>query len=305
MKKLRKILGFIPIKYVDDIMECLTNSEIAEEIRLRVNKPIFIKTRERKFFLHNQEVISSHKLKEIIEKLGGYSLYSFEEELAQGYFTLKGGHRVGFAGKAVVENGQVKTLHKISSLNIRIAHDVKDCSKPWLKYLFEQNGQLCHIFIVAPPGCGKTTFLRDIIRQLSYGNFNNEIFTIGIVDERGEIAGMENGVPQMDLGNSVDIQENCPKTLGMSFLLRSMSPEVIAVDELGKEEDFQKVEELIHGGVKILATVHGHDFNKYVGKKYLNNIFNEIDYGRMIFLSNKNGTGTVESIYNEKGERIL
>lgn len=306
IQNIESILSFIPKKYVDNlIFNIQSDNEFLEEVRLRVDKYIFIKTSKRKFFLNNSNIekISQLTMKEIVQKLGGYSLYSFEEELSQGYFTLNGGHRVGFCGRAVVEKGVVKTLQNISSLNIRIAHDIKDCSKKWLDYLFEKD-KLCHIFIISPAGCGKTTFLRDIVRQLSYGNVHGKYYTVGIVDERGEIAGMKNGVCQMDLGDCVDVQENCPKSLGMTFMLRSMSPDVIAVDELGKEEDFTSVYELVHSGVNILATVHGYSYDKSVGNDRLNKLFDKLDYGRVVLLSNDTETGVVEKIWDIKGNSI-
>lgn len=307
MENIIKVLDFIPKELIKEISKEISKEinkekEFLEEIRIRCNKPIFIRTNKRTFFLEERN-IKSYEIKEIVQKLSGYSLYSFEQELSQGYFTITGGHRVGFCGQAIVENGKVKTLHQISSLNIRIAHNIINCSKNWLKYLFENDDNykktLCHTFIISPPACGKTTFLRDLIRQLSYENY-----TIGIVDERGEISPMKNGIPQMDLGNCVDVQEGCPKSLGMNFLLRSMNPEIIAVDELGKDEDFYAIEQLIYSGVSILATIHGYGNYEYINKKYIDKIFKGLKNGRIIFLSRKNGTGTVESIYSTKGKLL-
>lgn len=294
MKTILEILEFIPNRFLNDILKKLRCQDLKEvqEIRIRCNKPICIKTNNEKIFINdiNENLLTAYDLKEIVQKLSGYSLYSFEEELSTGYFTIQGGHRVGFCGRAVVKNGEVKTLHKISSLNIRIAHEIKDCSKEWVNKLFDGES-LCHTFIISPVGCGKTTFLRDLIRQLSSRNY-----TVGVVDERGEISPMKNGVPQMDLGDCVDVQENCPKNLGMDFLLRSMSPDVIAVDELGNEADFIAIEKLVHSGVKILATLHGESADKFINGDRVRDIFKIIKgQGRILVLS---GVGNVSGVFN-------
>jgi stage III sporulation protein AA len=266
---------------------------------------LFVKTNKNKYFLKDGDkdwIVTSKHIKEAVEKLGGYSLYAFEEELKQGYLTVSGGHRVGFCGKAVLEEGRVKTLRQVSSLNIRIAGEVKGCGEEWIPYLFEHNA-LCHTLIVSPPGCGKTTLLRDIIRCLSYGINCKESYNVGVVDERGEIAAMKEGVPQMDIGPCTDVQENCPKSEGMVFLLRSMTPDIIAVDELGKEADFIGVEELLHAGVTLISTVHGNDMDGLLKNTKIKNMLGKIENGRVLFLSKKCGVGTVEEVWDTHGQK--
>lgn len=285
--------------------EELLKGEKIQEIRLRVLRPLFVKTNKNKYFLKDGDkawIVTSKHIKEAVEKLGGYSLYAFEEELKQGYLTVSGGHRVGFCGKAVLEEGRVKTLRQVSSLNIRIAGEVKGCGEAWIPYLFERNA-LCHTLIVSPPGCGKTTLLRDMIRCLSYGINCKESYNVGVVDERGEIAAMKEGVPQMDIGPCTDVQENCPKSEGMVFLLRSMTPDIIAVDELGKEADFIGVEELLHAGVTLISTVHGNDMDGLLKNTKIKNMLGKIENGRVLFLSKKCGVGTVEEIWDTHGQK--
>ncbi|MDD3394078.1 MAG: stage III sporulation protein AA [Anaerotignum sp.] len=285
--------------------ESALQHEQIQEIRLRVLRPLFIKTNKNKYFLKDGEndwIVTNRHIKEAVEKLGGYSLYAFEEELKQGYLTVSGGHRVGFCGRAVLEEGRVKTLRQVSSLNIRIAGEITGCAEQWLPYLFENNG-LCHTLIVSPPGCGKTTLLRDMIRCLSYGISGKESYNVGVVDERGEIAAMKDGVPQMDIGPCTDVQENCPKAEGMLFLLRSMTPDIIAVDELGKEADFIGVEELLHAGVTLISTVHGNDISGLQKNAKMQRMLEKMEYGRVLFLSKKNGIGTVEEIWDTQGNK--
>ncbi len=280
-------------------------NEHIQEIRLRVLSPLFVKTNKGRYFLtdgQNNWIVTNRHIKEAVEKLGGYSLYAFEEELRQGYLTVSGGHRVGFCGRAVLEGGKVKTLRQVSSLNIRIAGEVIGCGEQWIPYLFENNS-LCHTIIVSPPGCGKTTLLRDMIRCFSYGVNGMDHYNVGVVDERGEIAAMKDGVPQMDIGPCTDVQENCPKAEGMVFLLRSMTPDIIAVDELGKEADFIGVEELLHAGVTLISTVHGNDMEGLLKNKKMQKMIGEMENGRILFLSKKCGTGTVEEIWDTQGKK--
>lgn len=302
---IEEIWRLLPVDVKNRLKEEATlQNEQIQEIRLRALRPLFVKTNKNKFFLKDGEkewIVTSRHIKEAVEKLGGYSLYAFEEELRQGYLTVSGGHRVGFCGKAVLEDGKVKTLRQISSLNIRIAGEVKGCGEEWIPYLFENNS-LCHMLIVSPPGCGKTTLLRDIIRCLSYGINCAESYNVGVVDERGEIAAMKDGVPQMDIGPCTDVQENCPKAEGMLFLLRSMTPDIIAVDELGKEADFVGVEELLHGGVTLISTVHGNDMDGLLKNSKMQKMLEKMENGRVLFLSKRYGVGTVEEIWDTQGK---
>lgn len=306
MQDFEEIFKIIPLELVkllknqDEMLK-----EGIQEIRFRMNQPVAIKTQIREYLLidsYYEWIANKQQLKETVEKLSGYSMYAFEEELRQGYITIVGGHRVGFCGRAVLENGRVKTLRQVSSINIRVAMQVVGCGEKWVKYLYEGN-KLCHTIIVSPPGCGKTTLLRDFVRILSSGGEGRKPYTIGVVDERGEIAAMKNGVSQMDLGPRTDVQENCPKAEGMVFLLRSMTPEVIAVDELGRDEDFFGVESLLHAGVTLISTVHGNSMEGLLQNEKMHRMIRDMGEGRFIFLSGRDGTGTVETIWDNHGKK--
>lgn len=283
-----------------------------QEIRLRCGMPLLLKEGGNLLFLRrdgaltkspeNVVCISKADIQETVSLLSAYSLYAFEEELRQGYMTIEGGHRVGFCGKAVLERGEIRTLRQINALNIRIAREIKGCASKVLPFLMEK-GEFCHSLIVSPPGCGKTTLLRDIIRALSSGEGGRQM-TVGIVDERGEIAPLWDGMPQMDLGPCVDILEGCPKAEGMLLLLRSMSPEVIAADELGRAEDMLAAEETLNAGVKLVSTVHGRDMEDLQTRPYLREIVEKGVFERYVFLSRRKGTGTVEEIRNGRKELL-
>lgn len=283
-----------------------------QEIRLRCQRPLQVKCAGKVLFLRKDGIltremgegvlITKGDMQETLSLLSAYSLYAFEEELRQGFLTITGGHRVGFCGKAVLEQGEIKTLRQVNGLNIRIAREQKGLGRRFLPYFLENN-TFCHTLLVSPPGCGKTTLLRDIIRCLSRGE-SGRFFTVGIVDERGEIAPLQDSVPQMDIGPCADILEGCPKAQGMVLLLRSMSPDVIAVDELGRAEDIRAVEEVLNAGVKLIATVHGSDMADLEQRPHLRELIEKQIFQRYVFLSMRKGVGTVEKICDNKGKII-
>lgn len=276
-----------------------------EEIRLRIGQPLLIHMRGKEFGLDYGGLCDPKKGYKVVEQdvsgilkfVSGFSLYALEDEIRQGYITVEGGHRIGIVGKAVTEKNQIKTLKYISALNIRIAHEVIGCSDKILPYLLEK-GRLCHTLIVSPPKCGKTTILRDLVRNLSNGFYAYGPFTVGVVDERSEIAGCYLGVPQNDVGVRTDVLDGCPKVEGMHMLLRSMSPHVIAVDEIGKKEDMLAIEEVLGAGVSILCTVHGMDLDDCYKKPILKQMIDQQLFERIVILGNYPSPGAIRGIYD-------
>lgn len=243
------IYDYLPVKIKQEA-KCYGNHNL-EEIRVRNGYKTNYICREKSFL---GIACSYDDIEEMINYLSDYSWYAISEQLKNGFFTVKGGHRIGVAGRMGYEKNTIKSIADIGALNIRIAHEVKGIAREIVPYLINENGILNSLF-VSLPGAGKTTYLRDTIRILSGGEFGRRI-KVGVVDERSEIAACFKGRPQNDLGQSCDVMDNCPKTIGMQMLLRSMSPEVIAVDELGTNEDFLEVEKIIRSGIKILGTIH-------------------------------------------------
>ena len=280
------------------------------EIRLRVNAPLIVIYQGKEYFLTlegeltREEAKAYHvqteDLKEMLEYISGYSLYAFEEEIRQGFLTIVGGHRVGIAGNTILDGNKIKSLKYISYINLRLSHQIKGCASPILPYIIK-NRQICHTLIISPPRCGKTTLLRDLIRQVSNGNRYMPGVSVGVVDERSEIAGSYQGIPQNDLGIRTDVLDCCPKAEGMMMLIRSMSPEVVAVDELGDYEDIHAIESVIHCGCKLFATVHGSSIEDIKRKPLLQRLMQEKVFERYIVLYKKDCAGQIKAIYDERG----
>lgn len=270
-----------------------------EEIRIRVNKPIIIYKNKQEIILYNELLPNTDDIMLTLELMSDYSLYALEEELKNGYITLQGGHRVGLTGKAVIDNAHIKTIKNINGMNIRISHQIIGCADTVMKYI-QDKGKIYHTLIVSPPRCGKTTLIRDIVRQLSNGSEYKTGITVGVVDERSEIAGCYKGIPQNDIGIRTDVLDTCPKAEGIMLLLRSMSPDVIAVDEIGRKEDIYAIEEVLNAGIKLICTVHGKTFEDIQSKPVLSELIKKNIFERVIVLNNEKQAGTIQDIYDAK-----
>ncbi|MBR5236412.1 MAG: stage III sporulation protein AA [Clostridia bacterium] len=232
-----------------------------EEIRFRANQPVMLYFHENHCYLHknggtcstpdNAKRTVSAELSMLASSLCNHSVYAHTNDMKDGFITLRGGHRVGLAGKAVIKEGKVNGLCDISGINIRIAKPHTGCAGDLLPQLKTAKGVFLNTLLIAPPQCGKTTMLRDLARMLSTH------YKIAIIDERSEIAGTFEGVPQFDLGYQTDVLDRFPKVTGMLLALRSLSPQVLITDEVGSDADIEAMERVRHTGCQLLASVHG------------------------------------------------
>lgn len=313
MDKEKSLFQLFPDKIQNMLYSMDIQLNMLQEIRMRMNQPMIFILNGEEFFLGQRGnftkeldqayFVKKRELYETIEHVSSYSRYAFEDEIRQGFLTVTGGHRVGLAGKVTIENGRIKTIHYISFLNIRFTHEVTGCADYILPYLYE-DGNVLHSMIISPPGCGKTTLLRDVVRQISDGNEMGKGRVVGVVDERSEIAGSYMGVPQNDVGIRTDVLDNCPKAEGMFMLIRSMAPKVIAVDEIGSIEDVKAMETACYCGCKIIATVHGNSLEEIQKKNLFKTLMEEKIFERFIVLSAKQKVGEIIGIYNQQGVRI-
>ncbi len=285
-----------------------------QEIRMRIQGPFLVIHDNQEFFITPEGKLSKRKedafqvsrkdLKETLEYISDYSLYAFEEEIRQGFLTIQGGHRIGLAGKTVTDRDRIRSMKYISFINVRLSHQVRGCGNMVMPHLYEK-GEIHHTLIISPPRCGKTTLLRDIIRQVSDGTESMPGMTVGVVDERSEIGACYQGMPQNELGIRTDILDCCPKASGMMMLIRTMSPRVIAVDEIGSREDLDAIEYVMNCGCRLIATVHGSSLEDIQSKPVLGRLLKERAFGRYVVLRRRGRPGNVEHIYDSQGRSLI
>lgn len=304
MVKSEEILHIFPDYMRPTWKQAAEMADELQEIRLRAGEKIILLTNgeERYLNIDGQVVsdiaegicVTERDMEAVLNHICDYSLYAFADEIRQGFLTLPGGHRVGLAGQVVLENEkEIRNMKHICYMNIRISHEVKGAADGVMHYVYEGD-QLLNTLIISPPGCGKTTLLRDMIRQISDGTRYGKGLSVSVVDERSEIAGCYLGMPQNDVGMRTDVLDACPKALGMMMLLRSMSPQVVAVDELGKEEDMSAAAQIMHCGSRILATVHGDSLEDIMKKDMMKTQL----FDRYITLERREGKCLVKNVYD-------
>lgn len=315
----KNIFKFFPLKIQETLQKIdpLSASSI-EEIRLRAGKPLMLQNSMGDFFVNtygnlekrnscNSLNIYSEDILKTLEYMSQNSIYAFIEDIKNGFMTLNGGHRIGICGRIVIENNSVKNIKDISGLNVRISRQIIGCSKKIMPSIIQNGNEICNTLIISPPACGKTTILRDIIRQISDGieelGFKGQ--KVGVVDERSEIAACFKGVPQNNVGVRTDILDGCPKALGISMLLRSMSPHVIVTDEIGNSGDKEAIFNIVNAGVKIIASAHGYNVSELKTRKEVVNLIEKGIFDRFVVLSKKNGSGTLEEIIDGKTMKCL
>lgn len=268
-----------------------------QEVRIRAGRPVVARSGEREWI--SGQIMTETQVGEVLSYLGSYSIYAYEDEIRRGFLSLPGGHRVGLAGKVIMEEGRVKTISEVSSLNIRFAHEIKGCADELLPRLWT-SGRLCHTLLASSPGKGKTTLLRDCIRQISNGTAGHRGMTVGVVDERSEIAGSFRGKPGNDVGLRTDVLDGCPKSEGMMMLIRSMAPEVVAVDEIGSEKDLEALKHVLHCGCILLATVHGDSMEELLKSPVMRQVVEDSMFERYVFLEKSGRAGQIRCVLNAR-----
>jgi len=262
-----EILSKMPEHIFEGLSKCSFIN--LEEIRFRIQRPVMLYYSDKARYLskngatnikENLLFVSPEDILYLMNSFCKSSVYAYQQEINEGFITIDGGHRIGIAGRAVTENGKLKNIEFISSLNIRVAREVKGSADCCLKYMTKEK-RIYNTVIVSPPGVGKTTVLRDCARQLS------ENFKVSVVDERSELAASRKGVPQFDIGEQTDVLDSFSKSAGIIRALRSLSPDVIITDEVGAADDVFAVSEILKGGCKIITSMHGYSLSEVMSKK--------------------------------------
>ena len=313
----KEILPFLPPGLVK-LFSKIPSSQLSglTEIRLRHSKPLTLYCGlgerfvdelgqlttypERGYRLSGEDVFNTLLI------ISQSSLYSMEEELRNGFITLRGGHRVGFVGEVVVDNGRIRIIKNIASFNFRISRELPGVANPVIPLIIKSN-RVYNTLVISPPGCGKTTIIRDITRQLSDGipNIGFKGVKVGVVDERSEIAGAYEGIPLNNIGIRTDVIDACPKAEGMLLMIRSMSPQVLIADEIGRLEDTNAIREAVSAGVNIIVTAHGASIEQLQQRPCMIELLREKIFERYIFLGYSRGIGTIEQVLDENFVSIL
>lgn len=286
---MKNVLKNLPIKMGEEILK-VGNLELITEIRLRVGKniKIYFGLKEEKLAYE----VSAQDLIIILKNISSNSIYSVQQDINSGFVTIEGGHRIGIVGEIVVKDGKINNIKNISSMNIRIAREYIGVSDKVLKDVLVDD-KVLNTIILSPPLCGKTTFLRDLIRNISNSGKN-----VCVVDERYEIAPMNMAKCLLDIGERTDVISGGSKEMGMRIAVRSMAPDLVCVDEIGTHEDAEALRCLSRSGVAFIATMHGNTLKDVMNSDIA--ILIEKGYvARIILLSNKKGIGTIENIYTD------
>ena len=272
---------------------------------MRADKPIVISIGGQRVFLGAKGVTGNLKealfaskimIEDIIFRASECSIYSVNEQIKRGYLVMRGGIRLGIGGDLIEENGKIKTMSNFTSINIRLPHEIRNCSLPAFDCILN-NQKILNTLIISPPGAGKTTFLRDFVLQLSLKNY---AYNVLILDERGEIDLGNNG----STGNFADKISFASKKVGFENGIRALAPNLIVTDELGQKEDVDAVMFAVNSGVSILASVHSDSIESFLQKPHFEEIIKNKIFKRYVLLSMRNGPGTLEGIYDENFARV-
>lgn len=261
-----------------------------EEIRLRVGRPLHLALPGGEIPIQQTRVIRED-LEYIIDRATEFSRYTAIEMLRCGFVTAEGGYRIGICGTVLPSGDSSKGIRDISSVAIRIPRVKVDVARPILPRLM-RGGDVVSTLIISPPGGGKTTFLRDLVRLISDGSELSEPMRVSLVDERGEIAAVYRGYPQLDVGSQTDVMDACPKALAIPMLLRAMTPQVIAVDEIALQSDVDALCAASNCGVGLLATAHASCVKELAERPVLSQLLEQGIFERVVVVT---GTGRQRS----------
>ena len=283
IKKFGQAVQYLPPRLREDAM--LIDDEIkniTNEFRLRAGRKLRINTGIKEIEI-SKSVVRHEELRTVLELATKSSVHTLYSSLCEGYVTVSGGHRISVCGTAIREKDFIKGFRDLSSVSIRIAKEIKDASVEILNHIYDKD-VFDNTLIVSPPGYGKTTTLRDLIRRISDSGTR-----VSLVDEKGEVAAKYKGVPQFDIGECTDVIDGIDKASGIMIMLKSMTPDIIAIDEITAEKDIDSVCSVFNCGVGILATAHGYSFSDIFSRPAYKKLKDLGVFKKIVFLDKKNG----------------
>ncbi len=308
-EELKKYLPEAVYNAINGIDEDIAGA--VEEVRLRLSKPLMVYTGDNGYCVSENGVLSENDgmiinedyIEQAFSAITGKSAYAYEDEISNGFLTLSCGIRAGLAGSAILSNGCVKTYKSISGINFRIPREILGISKKLLPYISKER-RLINTLIISAPKLGKTTLVRDISRCAGDGIYLNPC-KVSLIDERQELAASLYGRPLFDVGRQTDVLSNIKKHTGVFMALRSLSPDVIMTDEIGKSEDLEALREIANSGVVMITTAHAPNLSCLLQRLFFQKIFKERLFCAYVVLSAARGRITIEQIHDGFGQEML
>ena len=274
-----------------------TISDKAMEVSLRTNRPLCIECVDKRYYFTENNcvtdtifdtrmvVVSSRDIFETFQNICNYSVYSRQNEINSGFVTMKGGHRAGLCGTAVINDGVITNIKNMTSINLRIAREFIGCSEE----LFDKVDAKSGVLICGVPCSGKTTILRDFARKLSY------MYKVSLIDERNELSAIVNGVPQNDIG-LCDVFDSYKKCDAIIHAVRNMSPDIIVCDEISTRSDIDALNFSLNSGVSFVATMHSDCIQNLLKRKYAKEIIDTGAFRKIVFLDTKHSVGKIKEV---------
>ncbi len=279
------------------LLETVAPDAPLEEIRIRARAPLQLRFSHEERLLYavgRRPAADENECSALLARLCEHSVYAHEEELRGGFITLAGGYRVGFAGRAVMRGGTFDHIGDVSSVCIRIARPCRGAADQLMPHIRSAQDTPLATLLFSPPGCGKTTMLRDAARQLSDGLKR----CVAVVDERMELCAGVRGVPQFDVGSRTDVISGCEKAQAIRMILRTLAPDVIVTDELGTKEEARAVLDARNAGVTVFASAHAYALPALMQREAFALLAGGKAFDRYVLLGRSKGPGTVEKVWD-------
>lgn len=309
-RQMDELMKIFPVRLRETLAQVSWYREDLEEIRIRIQRPVQFVTSQASFYLDPLKkclveeakgglALGEEDLREMLTYVCEYSRYAYAKQMRQGFLALDGGIRLGLCGQYMAEEDGRMGMEYPMYFSIRIPHEKRGCAA-WIEPWLVEEGNFLHTLILAAPGMGKTTFLRDLVRILSD---RPTCRGLALIDERYELAAANLGIPQNDVGLHTDVYSGYAKEAGSMQAIRTMAPQILAVDEIGGKKDLESLVYAMHCGVGVLATMHAGSFREYQEKRKRDPLLEKCDFRRLLWIDKKSSRRKF-FLYDETGELL-